>query len=233
MHFRASSPNTRKSVQSTSHQNYKFPVISVCICTVCGLCSLITQFCHSSCTGSLKRSKACQLNSQTTVRLKLTSIVSDSASWTHKYCRPVEAARWLHAKVRLLIIGLVCQKKSYRTYASLNSNHKIHSINTRLLPAWFHKLNHAQPTPHVPPREKEIMRRTEKERQREETGGVLQSDWPSLVSLQAAWCTPSHSPWLFLPKCCFDQDNITGMEMGMQTRRGGLILEHNWRVVTF
>lgn len=66
------------------------------------------------------------------------------------------------------------------------------------------------------------MRRTEEGRQREETGGFLQSDWPSLVSLRAAWCTPSHSPWLFLPKCCFDQDNITGMEMGMQTRGGGV-----------
>lgn len=154
---------------------------------------------------------------------KAYSIVSDSASWTHQYWRPVEAARWLHAKVRLLIIGLVCQNKitknPYRIYASLNSNHKIHSINTLNI---FCKLNHAQPTPHAPPREKQIMRRTEEERQREETGGVLQSDWPSLVSLRAAWCTPSHSPWLFLPKCCFDQDNITGKEMGIQTRGEGV-----------
>lgn len=83
--------------------------------------------------------------------------------------------RCLHAKVRLLTIRLVCQKKQYRMYAS-PSNHK---IPTPLpckhpLPAWFLKLNHAQPTPHVPPRE-EIMRRTEKERQREETGGVCRA----------------------------------------------------------
>lgn len=192
------------------------------------MCSLITQFCHS-CTGSLSHSKACQLNSQTTVRWapKLTGklnpqILQTSECSKVSFCKSLTANHWISMPRKVIM------------YASLNSNHKIHSINNLniySLPGFTNWIMRSQRLMSL--REKEIMRWTQEERQREKAGGVFQSDWPSLVSLRAAWCTPSHSPWLFLPKCCFDQDNITGKEMGMQTRRGGLILEHNWRVVTF
>ena len=68
-------------------------------------------------------------------------------------------------------------------------------------------------------REKEIMRETKK---RQGRTVFLQLYWPSFISLQAAWCPPSHSPWLFLPRYrFFDQSDITGKETGMQTLIGG------------
>lgn len=66
------------------------------------------------------------------------------------------------------------------------------------------------------------MRKTEGETKEKKRGQCFAERLAVIHQSEAAWCPPSHSPWLFLPKCCFfDQANITEKKTGMQTLRGG------------